>query len=42
MEVFVIDSLNDVWSEVLKALSKDMTPTAIKTWFSECEPIDID
>ncbi len=42
MEVFVINSLNDVWSEVLKALSRDMTPTAIATWFSECEPIDID
>ena len=41
-EVFVINSLNDVWNEVVKALSKDMTPTAISTWFSECEPIDID
>ena len=41
-EVFVINSLNDVWAEVIKALSKDMTPTAIATWFSECEPIDID
>ncbi len=41
-EVFVINSLNDVWNEVVKALSKDMTPTAIATWFSECEPIDID
>ncbi len=40
--MFVINSLNDVWNEVLKALSKDMTPTAIATWFSECEPIDID
>ncbi|MBR2582537.1 MAG: chromosomal replication initiator protein DnaA [Oscillospiraceae bacterium] len=37
-----MNSLNDVWNEVVKALSKDMTPTAIATWFSECEPIDID
>ena len=42
MEVFVINSLNDVWNEVIKALSKEMTPTAIATWFSECVPIDID
>ena len=42
MEVFAINSLNDVWGEVIKALSKDMTPTAVATWFSECEPIDID
>ena len=41
-EVFAINSLNDVWGEVIKALSKDMTPTAVATWFSECEPIDID
>jgi chromosomal replication initiator protein len=27
---------------VLDELSKDMTPTAIATWFSDCEPIDID
>ena len=41
-EVFVINSLNDVWNEVIKALSKEMTPTAVATWFSECQPIDID
>ena len=37
-----MNSLNDVWSEVLKALSKDMTPTAVSTWFADCEPVDID
>ena len=41
LEVFAINSLNDVWNEVVKVLSKDLTPTAITTWFSECEPIDI-
>ena len=40
--MFVINSLNDVWNEVIKALSKEMTPTAVATWFSECQPIDID
>ena len=37
-----MNSLNDVWSEVVKVLSRDMTPTAIATWFSDCVPIDID
>ena len=37
-----MNSLNDVWNEVVKVLSKDLTPTAISTWFSDCEPIDID
>ena len=37
-----MNSLNDVWNEVIKALSKEMTPTAIATWFSECEPIAIE
>ena len=40
--MFAINSLNDVWNEVIKSLSREMTPTAIATWFSECEPIDID
>ena len=37
-----MNSLNDVWNEVVKALSKDMTPTAVSTWFADCEPVDID
>ena len=37
-----MNSLNDVWNEVVKALSKDMTPTAVSTWFAGCEPVDID
>ena len=37
-----MNSLNDVWNEVVKALSKDTTSTAIDTWFADCEPVDID
>ena len=37
-----MNSLIDVWNEVVKVLSRDMTPTAIATWFSDCVPIDID
>lgn len=36
-----MNSLNDIWSEVLKALSRQLTPTAITTWFADCEPFDI-
>ena len=37
-----MNSLNDIWNEVLKALSRQLTPTAITTWFSDCEPLGID
>ncbi len=37
-----MNSLNDIWSEVLKVLSRTLTPTAITTWFSDCEPVEID
>ena len=34
-----MNSLQDVWQEILRLLSADLTPTAISTWFSECEPV---
>lgn len=37
-----MNSLIDVWNEVVRVLSKDMTPTAVATWFADCEPVDID
>lgn len=37
-----MNSLNDIWAMVLQILSKQLTETAIATWFDECEPIDID
>ena len=37
-----MNSLNDIWSEVLRVLSRTLTPTAITTWFSDCEPVEID
>ena len=36
-----MNSLNDIWSEVLKVLSGQLTPTAIATWFSDCVPVEI-
>ena len=37
-----MNSLNDIWQEIIKILSKQLTPTAISTWFSDCEPVDIE
>ncbi len=37
-----MNSLNDIWNEIIKILSKQLTPTAISTWFSDCVPVEID
>ena len=36
-----MNSLNDIWSEVMRVLSSTLTPTAIKAWFSDCEPVEL-
>lgn len=37
----MMNSVSDVWASVLDKLSETLTPTAMTTWFDECEPIDI-
>lgn len=37
-----MNSINDIWDEIIKILSKQLTPTAITTWFSDCTPIELD
>lgn len=37
-----MNSLNDIWDEIIKILSHQLTPTAIKTWFDDCTPVEID
>lgn len=37
-----MNSLNDIWQEIIRILSKQLTSTAIETWFADCEPIEID
>ena len=37
-----MNSVNDIWEEIVKILSKQLTPTAISTWFSDCTPVEID
>ncbi len=35
-----MNSVQDIWNEILKILSNELTPTAIHTWFSGCRPIE--
>ena len=41
-EVFAMNSLHELWEEILKILSKQLTPTAIKVWFADCEPVELE
>ena len=37
-----MNSLMDIWNEILKILSRQLTPTAITTWFSDCQPVEVE
>lgn len=37
-----MNSIYDIWDEIIKILSQHLTPTAISTWFSDCTPIELD
>ena len=37
-----MNSLNDIWAEIMKILSRQLTPTAINTWFSDCRPVELE
>ena len=36
-----MNSVADVWSNVLQQLKKDLSETTISTWFDELEAVDI-
>ncbi len=36
-----MNSLDDIWQSILNNLSCQLTPTAINTWFSDCQPIEL-
>ena len=38
----IMNSVNDVWNAIMEILSKQLTSTAITTWFSDCTPVEID
>ncbi len=37
-----MNSLQDIWNEIMKILSKELTPTAIATWFPDCVPVELE
>lgn len=36
-----MDSLNDIWNSILSVLSENLTATAMSTWFSDCQPVEL-
>lgn len=36
-----MNSLTDIWQNVLDKLAGDLTPTAMSTWFSDCKPVEL-
>ncbi|MBQ9044613.1 MAG: chromosomal replication initiator protein DnaA [Oscillospiraceae bacterium] len=36
-----MNSLNEIWQSVMELISGELTQTAVKTWFSDCTPIEI-
>ena len=40
--VYIMNSLQELWEEILKILSKQLTPTAINAWFADCKPVELE
>ena len=36
-----MNSASDVWQAVLKLLEQHLSPTAISTWFSDCQVVEL-
>ena len=36
-----LNSLNEIWQSVMDLISGELTQTAVKTWFSDCTPVEI-
>lgn len=36
-----MNSVNDIWNNIMSLLSSELTSTSINTWFSDCKPVDI-
>jgi chromosomal replication initiator protein len=39
--VFLLNSATDIWAGIIKILERDLTPTAINTWFDNCQVVDL-
>ncbi len=40
-EDLLLNSASDVWQAVLKLLEQHLSPTAISTWFSDCQVVEL-
>ena len=36
-----MDSLEEIWNQILDIIARDITPTAYNTWFSDCRAVDL-
>ena len=36
-----MNSVDDIWKSIIDILSTQLTPTSIKTWFSDCTPLEL-
>ena len=36
-----MNSNTDLWNEILKLLSRDLSDTAINTWFGDCRVLEV-
>lgn len=37
-----MNSIQDIWAGIMEMISGNLTSTAISTWFSDCEPIELE
>ena len=38
----MVNSVKDIWQKVLDVLGRQLTPTAMETWFLDCVPVELD
>ena len=36
-----MDSLDEIWKQILDIIANEITPTAFNTWFSDCKAVDM-
>ncbi|MBQ9686471.1 MAG: chromosomal replication initiator protein DnaA [Oscillospiraceae bacterium] len=37
-----MNSVNDIWQKILEILSRQLSQTAMETWFQDCKPVELD
>ena len=35
-----MNSLQDIWNNVMDSISRMLTTTAMNTWFADCKPVE--